>query len=81
MLHLFQTGCHALISRLAVGMLGSALGGCYTDSARAMSQSHTSLDLIAMLSSWPTGDKKLHITISFQRVTVSWIEFGQDLFL
>jgi hypothetical protein len=81
MLHLFQTGCHALKSHLAVGMLRSALSGCHTDSAWAMCQSHTRLDLIAMLSSWPTSDKKLQITISFQGFTISWILFGQGLFL
>jgi hypothetical protein len=34
-----------------------------------------------MLASWPTGNKKLQITISFQGFTISWIYFGQDLFL
>ena len=71
MLHLFQASCHALISHLTVGMLRSSLSGCHTDSAWAMCQSHTCLDLIAMLASWPTGDKKLQITISFQGVTIS----------
>ena len=73
MLHLFQPGRHALKSHLAVGMLGSALSGCHTDSAWAVCQSHTRLDFIAMLSSWPTGDEKLQITISFQGVTIGWI--------
>ena len=81
MLHLFQTICHALISHLAVSMLRSALSSCHTDSAWAMCQSHPCLDFIAMLSSWPTGDEKLQITISFQGVTIGWIKFGQNLFL
>ena len=73
MLHLFQTSCHAFVSHLAIGMLRSALSGCHTDSAWAVYQSHTCLDFIAMLSSWPTGDEKLQITISFQGVTIGWI--------
>jgi hypothetical protein len=66
MLHLFQASSHAFVGHLAIGMLRSALSGCHTDTAWAMSQAHTSLDLVAMLSSWSTGNEKLQITISFQ---------------
>ena len=66
MLHLFQASSHALVGHLAIGMLGPALSGCHTDTAWAMGQAHACLDFISMLSSWPAGDEKLQITISFQ---------------
>ena len=81
MLHLFQASCHALISHLAVGMLRSAFCGCYADSAWKMCQSHTRLDLIAVLSSWSTSDEKLKTAITFQGGTIGWKKFGQNLLL
>ncbi len=70
---LLQPLCHPLESHLAVGVLRPPLGRCHNDSTRAMQQPHPCLDFIAVLTSRSTGDEELHVTVTFQRFTVSRI--------
>jgi hypothetical protein len=75
MLDLLKSLCHTDKGDLPVCVLRTPLGGCYDDTAGTMGQTNAALDLIAMLSTRSSGDKKLYSTIAFQRLAISWIHF------
>src|SRR5712664_941213 len=75
MLELLQAFCHTLKGFLAVLMLRPSFCGCDDQPTWTMDQTHSCLNLVPMLTSVSTGDKKSFGTIAFERCTIGRIVF------
>ena len=66
---------HALKGHLAVRALRTPLSSRDRNAARTMNQAHARLNLIAMLATGSTGNKKFNLANALQRRAIGWIHF------